>query len=188
MTAIALARILLLAACFASCAGGPGLSRSVTIVEGQPTRVTLMQVKEQRTFLLQNASSTAAEAFYADWQKHPLGKVVPDDRLQTLLDVFAERGLFETGSGGVPLNARDVLRVEHGGRTWTWARVHAGVQQEEAVVHEARAYFLEVYNSSMAYRPSDPKDRPDLTAEQLRARDEAEAAKRRLERLQGSKP
>jgi Tol biopolymer transport system component len=86
----------------------------------------------------------------------------------------------------VPPGARDVLRVDQGGRSWIWARREAGVQASEAAFHEARSYFLEVYNSSTAYRPSEA--RPDLWAEKERANDDAEAAKNRLEQLKRQKP
>jgi hypothetical protein len=186
MTAHGLARNLLIASLLAACAGGPGLARDIEIEAGRPTRVTLSQVKEARAFLLQNASSTETAEFYADWQQHPLGKVVSDAQLQALLDVFSEKGLFARSLGAVPPGARDVLRVDQGGRSWIWARREAGVQASEAAFHEARSYFLEVYNSSTAYRPS--AARPDLWAEKERANDDAEAAKNRLEQLKRQKP
>ena len=187
MIALARARTLVLftVTFVAGCASGPSLARAVEVEAGEATRVLLTQVQGRTTFLLQNASSADHAAFYSDPKDPVLGKVVPDAQLQALLDVFSEKGLFATGLGSVPPDARDVLVVENGGRRWTWARRQPGMQATEATFHEAKAYFLEVYNSSMAYRASDPHNPPDLTAEQARVRDDAEAAKGKLERLRG---
>lgn len=170
-----------------ACAGGPTLARDVEIAAGEPTRVLLTQVKDGTAFLLQNASSVDAAAFYSAHAPDVLGKVVADDRLQALLDVFSERGMFAAAPANAPPDARDVLAVEHGGRRWVWYRRRAGVQPEEAVFHEARAYFLEVYNAGTAYRGGDPRQRPDLAGEQDRIQRDADAAKGRLERL-GRRP
>lgn len=186
MAALALTRsaVLLAAGFFAGCASDPGLPRAVTIEDGRPVRVQLQRVRERQTFLLQNASSAEPADFYRD--ASPFGKIVPDAQLQALLDVLAAKGMFATGTTSVPPDARDVLVVDQAGQRWIWARRRLGVQQDEAAFHEARAYFLEVYNSSTAYRPSALP--PDLKAEGERVRQEAEAARARLEHLQGEKP
>jgi hypothetical protein len=189
MTAIALARtaVLLAAAFAAGCASDPGLPRVVTVAAGQPTRVLLQQVRQQQTFLLQNASSTEAAQFYGG-ATATLAKVVPDAQLQVLLDILAQKGMFGEPRAAVPPEARDVLVVEQGDRRWIWARRRAGIQAEEASFHEARAYFLELFNSNMAFHASAPGQRPDLRAEQERVRSDAEAARSRLEGLQGRQP
>jgi len=186
MAAHALTRsVVLLAASFlVGCATDPGLPRAVTIEDGRPVRVLWQRVKEGQTFLLQNASSADADDFYAS--SSPFAKVAPDVQLQALLDVLAAKGMFDAGDAPVPPDARDVLVVDQGDRRWTWARRRAGMQTSEAAFHEARAYFLEVYNSSTAYHPS--AKMPDLEAEQDRVRRDAESARRRLEQLQGEKP
>ena len=79
----------------------------------------------------------------------------------------------------------DVLAVEQGGKRWTWVRRQIGVQQGEALFHEARSYFLEVYNSSMAFRGTDPNARPDFAGERERAQQSGGAAKDKLQRLGG---
>lgn len=188
MTANALASATLLLAAIglaAGCSSGPTLARAVAIEAGEPTRVLLMQLQGGSTFLLQNASSADRPEFYGDPTSQVLGKIVADEQLQALLDVFSEKGMFAASLGAVPPGARDVLVVEQGGRRWTWARRQPGVQAAEAVFHEAKAYFLEVYNSAMAYRGSDPRQRPDLAGEQERAQRDGAAAKGKLERLGG---
>jgi hypothetical protein len=86
----------------------------------------------------------------------------------------------------MPPDVRDALVVDQGERHWVWARRRADGPTEAAAFQEALAYFLEVYNSSTAYHPSDRK--PDLEAEQDRVQREAETARRRLEKLQGEQP
>jgi hypothetical protein len=184
MTASALARtaaLLVVPLVAGSCASGPSLARDVAIEAGRPTRVLLTQVQTNTTFLLQNASSVDPASFYRD-SRLALGKIVDDDTLQALLDVFSEKGMFAASQGTVPPNARDVLVVEQGDRRWIWARRLAGTQAE-ATFHEAKGYFLEVYNSSTAYRGSEDDPRPDLQQEKMRVRQEADAAKNKLEHL-----
>lgn len=190
MAALALTRfaVLLAAGFLAGCAGGPGPSRAITIEAGRPTRVLLQQIQQRQTFLLQNASSTSAADFYRG-DMPSLAKIAPDAQLQALLDILAGKGMFQDGGmlqhgqGNVPADARDVLAVEQGGRTWTWVRRQAGVQADEMAFHEARSYFLDLYNQSQAYHSSDRG--LDLKAEQARVRREAEAAKAKLQQLQG---
>ncbi len=191
MTAVALARtcsLLALATLVAGCSSGPTLARAVTVREGRPTRIVLTQVKDGTTLLLQNASSAERAEFYAAPDPAVLGKVVADDRMQTLLDVFAERNLFASATAGAPTNARDVLVVEQDDRRWVWSRRLAGVQTDEAMFHEARGYFLEVWNGASAFRSAAPGVRPDLEGEDARAHRSAESAKSKLERLQGRQP
>ncbi|MBL8730162.1 MAG: hypothetical protein JNM25_17195 [Planctomycetes bacterium] len=186
MVAIALTRsaVLLAASFFAGCASDPGLPRAVTIEDGRPVRVQLQRLRERQTFLLQNASSADTAAFYRD--ASPLAKVVPDRQLQALLDVLAAKGMFAAATDAVPPDARDVLVVDATDHRWTWARRRSATPAEIAAFQEALAYFLEVYNSSTAYHPSDRV--PDLEAERDRVRQQAEAARLRLERLQGEQP
>jgi hypothetical protein len=175
--------VLLTAAGFVvGCQGGPELARSVTIEPGKPTHVTLVQVQGQMQFVLQNESSGAAASVYSSEKANPLAKVVADEQLQALLDVFTEKGLFATSITTVPPDARDILFVEQPGRRWTWARRRAGIQEAEGDFHEAKAYFLELYNSATAYHRG-TTDRPDLLSEQDRVKAEADAAKKKLENL-----
>lgn len=185
MAALACTRTLALAAAlsFVGCASGPDLPREVTIEPGRPTRVVLQQLRGGQTFLLQNASSTEAADFY-DGDMPAMAKIAPDAQLQALLDILAQKGLFARGAGAVPPDARDVLAVEHDGRRWTWARRQAGVQQDEVAFHEARTYFLELYNQSLAYHPGTSMDAAGWQQEQERLRREAAAARRKLEGLQ----
>ena len=190
MTASAIARnTLCLAAISAAMFGwsscASSLAREVVVENGRPTRVLLTQVSNNTVFLLQNASSAESAEFYRDTNARALGKIVPDEQLQALLDVFAEKGMFAAAASVAPPDARDVLAVEHGGKRWIWARRQAGVQAGETSFHEARGYFLEVYNSSTAYRTVDPNAPPDLRAERDRVRTDADAAKNKLQRLEG---
>ena len=174
--------LLLAAGLVVSCQSAPSLPRSVTIESGQPTHVTLVQVQGGMKFELQNASSGDAAAVYSDAKANPLAKVVPDAQLQALLDVFTQKGMFAASTTSVPPDARDVLAVDQPGRRWTWVRRQAGVQAAEADFHEAKAYFLEVYNSATAWHRGSGA-RPDLLSEQSRVKADADAAKRKLENL-----
>lgn len=165
MTAVAIAsRSLLLAATLVvtSCASGPSLARAVTVETGQATRVSLMQRTRTTTLLLQNASSVEKAQFYGGSNAQNLGKVVADDRLQALLDVFAEKGMFANAAATAPHDARDVLVVEQGSTRWVWSRRLAGTQASEVAFHEAKGYFLEVYNSATAYHGASGDGVPQL--------------------------
>jgi hypothetical protein len=174
--------LLMAAGLVVGCQGGPSLPRSVTIESGQPTHVKLVQVQGQMQFELQNASSADTAAYYSSEKANPLAKVVPDAQLQALLDVFTAKGMFQTSITSVPPDARDVLTVEQPGHRWTWARRQRGLQAAEADFHEAKSYFLELYNSATAWHRSSA-DRPDLFSEQSRIKAEADAAKKKLEEL-----
>lgn len=184
MAALALTRSAVLAtSLLVACASDPGLPRAVTIEPGRPVRVLLQRTSQAQTFLLQNASSTEAADFYRD--AGPFAKVVPDAQLQALLDVLAAKGLFAAGNVPVAGDAREMLAVEQSGQRWAWARRRGGTAAEAVAFQEALAYFLEVYNSSTAYHPSEQT--PDLMAERDRLRREAEAARARHQ-PQGDKP
>jgi hypothetical protein len=176
--------LLFAAGAVVGCQGGPSLKRSVTIETGKRTSITLLQVQGHMLFSLHNESGTDAAAVYSDEQANPLAKVVSDAHLQALLDVFTEKGLFEQSLATAPPDARDVLTVEHDGHRWIWARRRAGIQADEVGFHEAKNYFLEVYNSGTAYHRGGA-ERPDLKAERSRVRESSEAARQKLEDLQG---
>ncbi len=165
----------------AACASAPGRARDVVVTAGEPIKVSLLQVQDGLRFELQNASAEDRAAVYSDASTNPLAKVVPDEQLQRLLDVFAQSGLFATAQSTAAPDARDVLRIDRAGSSWTWSRRQRGVQADEARFHEAKAYFLELYNSSTAYHRG--QARPDFREERGRAREDAEAARRRLEGL-----
>ncbi|HEX5054431.1 MAG TPA: hypothetical protein VFZ65_21815 [Planctomycetota bacterium] len=179
--------VLLAAACNAvGCASSPELPRSVTIETGRRTSVTLTQTQGRMVLALQNESSGGAAQVYSDERSNPLAKVVPDAQLQALLDVFTAKGLFNTSMSTVPPDARDVLAVEQGGQRWIWARRQAGIDAEP-LFHEAKAYFLDVYNSSTAYHGHADDERPDLKGEMQRAHEDALTAKQKLEALRKEK-
>ncbi|MBX3461857.1 MAG: hypothetical protein KF830_01690 [Planctomycetes bacterium] len=188
MTAFALARTtaLLTAVLAPGCATGPDLPRAVTVVAGKPVRVLLRQGKDGLVFVLQNASSTTAADFY-DGDMPPLAKIAPDDQVQMLLDILADKGMFAAAEPA-PADARDLLVVEQGDRRWSWARRRGAPAAEQTAFLEARGYFLAVYNESLAYHPADAEHRPDLMAERDRMRREAEATRRRLQRSPGDQP
>jgi hypothetical protein len=174
--------LLVAAGLVVGCQSAPSLPRSVTIESGQPTHVTLVQVQDGKKFELRNESSGDAAAVYSNANANPLAKVVPDAQLQALLDVFSAKGMFATSVTSVPPDARDVLTVDQPGRRWTWARRQRGVQTAETDFHEAKSYFLEVYNSATAWHRSSSESH-DLFSEQSRVKADADAAKKKLENL-----
>jgi hypothetical protein len=166
------------------CASGPTLARVVTIDEGQATLVSLRQGTGNLTLTLRNESAGLAKDFYKD-SKDPNAKVVPDAELQTLLDVYAEDGLFEhaagSSAGSAAAGGIDVLTIDQQGRQWSWARRQRGAQQSDQAFHQARDYFLAIYNGNVAYHGAD--ERPNFSDENARARAEAAAARERLMQL-----
>jgi len=176
---------LLVAVCtLVGCQSGPSLARAVTVQEGQLTRVRLLAGKSV-VLALHNASADPTGALYGEARNaQDLGrKVVDDADLQALLDVFAESQLFEQSLGDLPADARDVMVVENGGKRWMWARRGlAGAPAAEQSFQNARAYFLSLYNSSVAYHGTG-SSRPNFGSENLRARTTAADARARLEQL-----
>ncbi|MFY9343575.1 MAG: hypothetical protein WAT39_13855, partial [Planctomycetota bacterium] len=156
-----------------ACAG-PGLRRTVTITEGQPTTVRL--ISGNLALSLQNESAGHADKVYTAASADPSRKVTADADLQALLDVFSEQQMFERSMTVVPPGSLDTLMVEQGGRRWVWAvsadrRARLAAQQRgdrsEQTFHEARAYFLSLYNSSVAYHGTGTA-RPDFRGEGAR--------------------
>lgn len=163
--------MLLFAACAAS---SPDLPRVVTVTPETAVRIVLTDVKNDRSLAVQNAAASAARR-RAD--SRAVVKVVRDEDLQTLLDVLAEKGLFEHGTARPLPDAIDLLTVENGTEHWHWARRKLGVQAEEMAFHESRSYFLAVFNNAVDYRRS-TVDRDGLEAEQQRVK-QGESPKRR---------
>lgn len=185
MTKTALARFaqLLIAAGFSvACASGPSLRRTITVAAGKPTAIRLVTGSGKLALSLQNESAGYADQVYSATAADPSKKVVPDADLQALLDVFSEKGMFDQALASAPGDARDVLVVEHEGRRWIWVRRQLGVQASEQDFHEARAYFLSLYNSSVAFHGTGSQ-RPDFRGESARVHTDAAAARTRLEEL-----
>lgn len=182
-------RQLLVAACLlVACQTDPALQRSVAVTAGERTTVHLVQVNGSLALSLQNASAQKATDVYgADTSTvDPGRKVVDDVNLQTLLDVFATKGMFATSLGEVPPGSLDALIVEQGRRRWVWAvssdkRVRLAAQQRgdhsEQIFNEARAEFLELYNRSTAFHGTGT-DRPDFRAEGARAKTDSTDSRR----------
>src|SRR5262245_9383064 len=168
------------AACAAAAAPLP---RALTIEPGRRTRVLLTEVKSGRTLVLQNASSGKPSEDYSDRDGDQFVKVAGDADLQQLLDVLAQQGMFEHPAA-VPGDARDLLVVDTGERRWVWPRRLFGLQEAEMPFHEARAYFLTVYNQALALRSGDLQ-KADLQAERARVRSDSDAAQKHLQGLQG---
>lgn len=148
----------------AGCVGAGSLQRAVQIESGKRTMVQLVQFGSGpsvagKPLSLQNASSVATSATGTS-APDALTKVVDDEQLQALLDVFAEKGVFASGAATVPPDAQDALVVSHGGKRWVMSRRKVGLQSEELAFHEAKAYFITVWNSATAYRGTG-KGRPD---------------------------
>lgn len=178
-----LTQLLLAGSVLVACQGGPRLARAVTIQDGERTIVRLHS-GPSLVLTLENASARTSGAAYGNARSpDELGrKVVADADLQALLDVFAERGMFAQTVATLPPDARDVLLVESGGQRWQWARRQPGVQATEQDFHEARAYFLSLYNSNVAFHGTDA-NRPNFISEQVRASTAAANARARLEEL-----
>ncbi len=165
----------------AACASGPSLERALTIEQGRRTTVRLMQFTEGRVFTLQNKSSGSAAEVYSDTRSDTMTKVVDDEMLQKLLDVFAERGLFASASSRAPAEADDAVIVEQGDRRFVFHRRAPGAA---ASYGEAMGYFLNVYNQAEAFHSS-TIHLGDLRAERSRVQTDADTARRKLERLKG---
>jgi hypothetical protein len=176
------------AALLAACASGPTLQRSVVVEPGAKTVVRYVDVKGTLSLSLQNDSAAApAKVYGADTATiDPGAKVVVDEELQALLDVFTESGLFAGAANEVPPDALDALVVDQQGRRWVFARRLRGMQQAEAPFHEGRAYFLALYNSVTAYHGA-ASDRPNFKAEQSRTAGDGRTARQKLEDLRRSK-
>jgi hypothetical protein len=141
-----------------------------------------IQVTGSQSLSLQNDSAQSAESVYtpSSGAIDPGRKIVADCNLQALLDVFSEKNLFEASLAEVPADAREVIMVEQGKRRWIWALRKLNVPQAEQGFREARAEFLTLYNSSIAYHGAGDQ-RPDFGAENKRAHTEAEKARLKLE-------
>ena len=169
-----------LAAAAAGCGGGPELRRELTVQAGAAT-VLALEPKNGPRLVLQNQSSAPPAEVYSRADDR-LRKVVPDPELQSLLDLFAGEELFTFAVPSVPPNARDVLRLAHGGREWLWVRRGVADDPAEAAFQNARAYFLAVYNGNEAFHSGE--ERPDFRSESQRAQRDAEATRARLRSLQ----
>jgi hypothetical protein len=174
----------LLAAAWAlvACSSGPELKRSLTVKAGESTIVRCVQVSGTRAFSLRNSSAQGSTEVYTANSNEidPDSKVVADVNLQTLLDVFATKGMFETSVGEVPAGSIDALIVEQGKRRWVWAvsgdkRARlAAVQRgdrSEQTFSEARQEFYTLYNSTMAFHGTGG-EKPDFKAENARVKAE----------------
>ena len=173
-------QLLLAASVFVGCVGS-GLRRDVRVAEGQSTVVALVAANGRLNLSLQNDSAVLPAEAYAARSADASRKIVADADLQALLDVFSELGLFAQASPSAAPDALDVLVVDHGGRRFTWSRRQRGAQSSEKSFHDARDYFLALYNSSIAYHGTN--DRPNFGGENLRAKTTSEAARYRLEQL-----
>jgi hypothetical protein len=182
---------LLVAACtFVACSSAPRLERALAIQPGQRTTVRLLQVNGSLALSLRNASAQHLNAIYTE-NSHgidPGAKVVDDVNLQTLLDLFSERGMFAAGLGAVPAGTRDALIVEQGERRWVWALSNdrlarrAAIERgsrDEQTFHEARAEFLALYNSSMAFHGTGTA-KPNFDAEGRRAATDGAKARAKM--------
>ncbi|MCR9247621.1 MAG: hypothetical protein NXI31_21560 [bacterium] len=158
----------------------------MTVHPGERTTVRMVQFNGGRMFTLQNASSGSAHDVYKNKRSDPLTKVVDDELLQRLLDVLAERGLFQTATPAAPSSARDALIIDHnspgsGSRRYVIHREGLPLAEAQRYL-EAKKYFLDVYNRAEAFHTADI-NRTDLRNEGDRARYDADRARRKLERL-----
>ncbi|MCC7397067.1 MAG: hypothetical protein IT455_08370 [Planctomycetes bacterium] len=178
--------VLLVAACgIVGCASAPELPRAAVVAAGSRAAVRYEQPGSRLVLTLQNESAGPRSVVYSASGTDPGLKVVADASLQALLDVFAAKGLFTMPGSEPGPGTQDVLRVEVDGRRWTWTRRRFGDSPADQAVVEAKAYFLELYNQSLATH-SVSGERPDFRDENSRARDDAAAARRRLQSSTGA--
>jgi len=180
--ASSLATILWLQACAAPASVLP---RALTVNTGERVRVALSDDGGAQICTVQTASSGSRNQVYSDPTADGWTKVLPDQGVQQLLDLLAAKGLFEHGSPAPIPGARDMLLVEAGDRLWCWARQPGAAQQQALAFLEAKSYFLTAWNQAVAYSSAAVR-KEDLEAARARARQGAEAAKRKLRRLQGT--
>jgi hypothetical protein len=166
----------------AACSTAPALPRQLAIQPGERVAVQLLLTSDNLRLVLWNNSAVSA----LQGNRQVGAKVVDDADLQALLDILGEKGMFQRGDDSPLASALDVLTVEAAGKRWHWSRYQTGVQAAEAAFHEARAYFLTLYNSTESWHnPSAARtggERPSFAAEQERVRRDAATARARLER------
>jgi hypothetical protein len=163
--------------CAAGLAACNSLPRSLTLVEGQPTTITLSLGGPLLS--LQNESFALSQP---DSPPVPMQKIVRDAEMQSLFDVFTAEQLFEHSVASSAGNSRDFLRIDSGGRSWIWARRGSFTDPREAAFRQCSNYFLALYNSSLTLQTT---DRPDFRAQGAEAQRKAAAARARLEGLRG---
>ena len=166
---------MLLLATAGALAGCQSLPRSVTIEAGQPTTLTWIPHNGPE-LSLRNASCGHAADVYSTGAD-PGCKVVPDHKLQKLLDVFTAEELFALSLPVPPGNARDVMRLDQSGTTWFWARRGSYTDPREQAFLKVQNYFLALYNDSTAYHSAPDALRgshPKFLSEEALARREAE--------------
>lgn len=177
--------LLLALATFVGCSSLP---RKITVRPGERVRIALQQA-DGKVFMLQNESSGSAESVYRDARADLGLKVAEDEAVQALLDVLAEKGMFERAAAQAAADARDVLSVVTPDAQYHWSRRRAQfsgsrtnptLDEGERPFHEARAYFLTLYNQTMSYHQR-PLDRRALEAERQRAQNSGDAARSRLQ-------
>ncbi len=156
--------LLLLAACAAS---SPRLARAITIEPGNRTRVVLQEPSAGASFVLQNRSSGSRAQVYGDARGDAMAKVVDDNRMQQLLDVLAEQGLFAHATATQDASARAAITVEHQDRVYCWTRAPRHKHNTDVIrqFDECRGYVLAVFNSETSYHA---RQLDDPEAAQLR--------------------
>lgn len=162
-------------------AGCSSLPRSLTIEQGK-TAVFSLASKNGPVLSLRNDSGGHPDVVYRRGNDQ-LSKVVPDAEMQALFDVFTAEELFKLSLPSQPGGARDVLRLEKGGKRYFWVRRGSFTDPREAAFNKARAYFLTLYNGSTAYHSgpsSEDGAYPEFLTDKEQARRDAEL--RRLER------
>ncbi|MFM1872984.1 MAG: hypothetical protein RL398_2406 [Planctomycetota bacterium] len=164
------------------CAGGPDVASGPPIEPGRRTLVRYVQFGTGQAFSLQNASSGKREDVYSDPQRDRMVKVVSDGELQALLDIFADQGMFGQAAAVASTDARECLVVESPERRWVWTRPRNGGPLDNAF-GDARAYFLALYNTSVAYHGSEKEPPPDLAGQKDRIQRDAAAAREKLLKL-----
>lgn len=130
----------------ASCSGLP---RSLTVSPGETSVFALISRQGPKLTLRNDSSGNPNEIYTAAADQ--LSKVIPDAEMQAMLDVFTSDKLFEQSIPNVPGNARDVLQLNQGGKSWYWVRRGSFLAPSEQAFHKARSYFLSLYNGSTAY-------------------------------------
>lgn len=171
----------LLSVLLSGCASGPDIASGPQIEPGRRTVVRYVQFTSSQVFSLQNASSGSKAEVYGDAQRDRSVKVVGDGELQALIDILTENGMLDKATATAAPDARESLVIEMPDRRWIWTRQGRGL--EDVDFHNARGYFLAMFNSAVAYHGNADEEVPDLEGQRQRIRRDANAAREKLLRL-----
>lgn len=138
---------IVLCAALCQCAGGPQLERKLAIGADEKAVVAYQNTKGDSLSLVNRSSVTAAEA-NAIRRQDPGLKVIPDEEVQILLDVFGAHRFFELAADDRDPRAPGWLLLNYKGRTYVMSSSQAN---KEDLVHFSTCFqaFIEMYNANL---------------------------------------